>query len=263
MHPLDTASAAVGTSLLEDFSLEMTGKDVPELEAADGTLPRGTRVNVTFLGNEDTRMRLDAARAVKRLGLLPVPHVSARRLTSRTDFEQFLAGLRDDGTATHVFTVAGDPALPQGPYDSALALIDSGLLQEHGVRHVGIAGYPEGHPALTDDTLRSALRDKVASLTAHGLSGHITTQFGFDPDPVLGWLEHVRDQGITLPVRIGVPGPRASAACSPTPPASASARAPPSRRSTGCPSPTSWAPPAPTPSCAPWPNGTTRPATAR
>ncbi|MER7312302.1 MULTISPECIES: methylenetetrahydrofolate reductase [Streptomyces] len=207
MHPLDTASASVGTPLLEDFSLEMTGKDVPELEAADGTLPRGTRVNVTFLGNEDPRMRLDAARAVKRLGLLPVPHISARRLTSRTDFEQFLAGLRDDGTATHVFTVGGDPALPQGPYDSALALIDSGLLQEHGVRHVGIAGYPEGHPALTDDTLRAALRDKAASLTAHGLTGHVTTQFGFDPDPVLSWLEDVRDQGINLPVRIGVPGP--------------------------------------------------------
>jgi methylenetetrahydrofolate reductase (NADPH) len=35
----------------------------------------------------------------------------------------------------------------------------------------------------------------------------VITQFGFDVDPVLKWLEAVRERGIDLPVRIGVPGP--------------------------------------------------------
>lgn len=207
MNPLSTASAAVSTTLLEDFSLEMTGKDVPKLEEARDSIPRGTRINVTFLGNEDLRTRLDAARAVKRLGFVPVPHISARRLGSATDFERFLGGLRSDGIGDNVFTVAGDPARPEGPYADSLSLIRSGLLTRYGARHVGISGYPEGHPAITGDTLWSALRDKCEALAEQGLDGNVITQFGFDVDTVLAWLEEVRRQGILLPVRIGVPGP--------------------------------------------------------
>ncbi|MBQ0830593.1 methylenetetrahydrofolate reductase [Streptomyces tagetis] len=207
MNPLGTATPAVSTSLLKDFSLEMTAKDVPKLDEAAGLIPPGTRVNVTFLGNEDLGMRLDAARAVKRLGFTPVPHISARRLESRADFERFLAALQADGTGADVFTVGGDPARPEGPYEDSLALIESGLLPEYGVRHVGIGGYPEGHPTIDGDVLWAALRDKSAAIAAQGLDGSVITQFGFDVDAVLAWIEQVRGHGVTLPIRIGVPGP--------------------------------------------------------
>ncbi|MEW1830039.1 methylenetetrahydrofolate reductase [Streptomyces sp. NPDC088196] len=207
MNPFSTASAAVSTSLLEDFSLEMTGKDVPKLEEARDSIPQGTRINVTFLGNENLAMRLEASRAVKRLGFVPVPHISARRLGSQGEFEEFLAALRADGTAANVFTVGGDPTRPEGPYEDSLALIETGLLREYGVRHVSISGYPEGHPDIAGDVLWSALREKNASIAGQELDGSVITQFGFDVDPVLDWLEKVRAEGITLPVRIGVPGP--------------------------------------------------------
>lgn len=35
----------------------------------------------------------------------------------------------------------------------------------------------------------------------------IVTQFGFDAQPFLDWLEELRQRGIDAPVRIGVPGP--------------------------------------------------------
>ncbi|MCI3276803.1 methylenetetrahydrofolate reductase [Streptomyces cylindrosporus] len=202
-----TTSTAVSTALLEDFSLEMTGKDVGKLEGARDSIPRGTRINVTFLGNEDLEMRLAAARAVKRLGFVPVPHISARRLGSRDDFEGFLAGLRADGTADNVFLVGGDPSVPEGPYADSLSLLRTGLLPEYGVRHVGITGYPEGHPAIDAGALWSALSDKHRALSEQPLQGGIITQFGFGVDPVLAWVEEVRDRGIGLPIRIGVPGP--------------------------------------------------------
>ncbi|MGW2048239.1 methylenetetrahydrofolate reductase [Streptomyces sp. NPDC001858] len=207
MNPLSTAPSAVSTSLLDDFSLEMTGKDVPKLEEARDSIPQGTRINVTFLGNENPQLRLEACRAVKRLGFVPVPHLSARRLGSQAEFEEFLAALRADDACDNVFTVGGDPARPQGPYEDSLALIESGLLQQYGVRQVGISGYPEGHPAISGDALWAALRNKSAALAAQELDGAVITQFGFDVDPVLAWLEQVRDHGIVLPVRIGVPGP--------------------------------------------------------
>ncbi|MFI9804696.1 methylenetetrahydrofolate reductase [Streptomyces sp. NPDC052301] len=207
MNPALTVPPAVGTALLDDFSLEMTGKDVARLEEARDSIPPGTRINITFLAGEDLGMRLAAARAVKRLGFVPVPHISARRLPSRGALEEFLSGLAADGTAENVFVVGGDPARPEGPYADALAVLRTGLLRHHGVRHIGISGYPEGHPAIADGSLWSALTDKAAAIGADRFTGDVITQFGFDVDPVLGWLEAARARGVHLPVRIGVPGP--------------------------------------------------------
>jgi methylenetetrahydrofolate reductase (NADPH) len=193
--------------LLEDFSLEMTGKDVRKLEEARDTIPRGTWINVTFLDNEDLPMRLAAAKAIRESGFVPVPHISARRLHSEAMLEEFLAALQADGTVENVFVVGGDPPRPHGPYEDSLTVMQSGLLQRYGVRHVSVSGYPEGHPAITDQVLWSALEDKAAVLGEQQIPGTVITQFGFDADPVLAWIERVRERGIDLPVRIGVPGP--------------------------------------------------------
>lgn len=103
--------------------------------------------------------------------------------------------------------IGGDPKTPQGPFASALDVIRSGLLPAHGVREVGIGGYPEGHPDIGQEQLWQALRDKSEALRQQGLAGSIITQFGFDEKPILSWLERVRESGIDLPVRIGAPGP--------------------------------------------------------
>lgn len=185
----------------------MTGKDAGKLEEARDSIPPGTRINVTFLENEDGRMRLDAVQAVKRFGYVPVPHISARRLRSQQSLEEYLSALAAEDACENVLVIAGDPAEPLGPYEDALAVIKSGLLQQYGARHIGVGGYPEGHPAIPESALWSALEGKVAALSQLGLPGVIITQFGFDVDPVLKWLEAVRERGIGLPVRVGVPGP--------------------------------------------------------
>ena len=207
MTSAPTAPAQRVPTLLDDFSLEMTGKDVPKLEAARDIIPRGTRINVTFLENEDLPMRLGAARAVRRLGFVPVPHISARRLRSQAMLEEFLAALQAGRASENVFAVGGDPATPHGPYEDSLAVIGSGLLARYGVRHVSVSGYPEGHPAIPDQALWAAIEAKAAALAQQQLPGTVITQFGFDADPVLSWVEAVRARGIELPVRIGVPGP--------------------------------------------------------
>lgn len=205
--PIDTPDAGPAAALLRDFSLEMTGKDVPALEEAAAVVPPGTRINVTFLGNEDLAMRVAAARAVREHGFVPVPHLSARRLRSQDELEEFLGALGEVGAAEHVFVVGGDPETPEGPYEDSLSVIRTGVLQRHGVRGVGVSGYPEGHPGLDDDTLWSALTDKTAAIRAQGLEPEVITQFGFDKDPVLEWLAEGRRRGVDAPVRVGVPGP--------------------------------------------------------
>lgn len=195
------------SALVQDASLEMTGKDVEALREAAPFIPRGTRINVTFLGNEDLQMRVTAAKAVKELGLVPVPHISARRLRSEDELKEFLQALADVDASKYVFAVGGDPAEPMGPYASSLQMIQSGVFPDFGVEEISIAGYPEGHPDISDEVLARELSGKLDELSQQNLSARILTQFGFDTDPIATWLDDMATQDISVPVGIGVPGP--------------------------------------------------------
>ncbi|GAB3273496.1 methylenetetrahydrofolate reductase [Sinomonas notoginsengisoli] len=201
------ANSAASLELIDGFSLEMTGKDVQALAEAKDRIPSGTRISVTFLGNEDLAMRIAAAQAVLDRGFVPVPHVSARRLKSQGELEEFLGRLQEIGASEHIFTIGGDPAVPEGPYEDSLAVISSGVLQQYGVHEVGIGGYPEGHPDISRDALEHAFWDKVAALKDQGLGMFVTTQFAFDTEPVVAWIDAVRARGIDGPIRVGTPGP--------------------------------------------------------
>ena len=204
---LSTANDAATSELLDGYSFEMTGKYVPELEQARRLLPPGTRVTVTYLAGEDLELRLAAAKAVKDLGLVPVPHIPARRLDSTAELEEFLDRLQQIGATEHVFALGGDPAEPSGPYPDALSIIRSGLLEKYGVREVSIAGYPEGHPDIPSDALWQHLDAKHAALQEQGLGSVILTQFAFDAEPVVRWIDAVRARGIGTQIRVGVSGP--------------------------------------------------------
>lgn len=193
--------------LATDSSLEITANDTDRLAEAAPYLAPGTQISITFLPNDDFASRVRAAVRVRELGFAPMPHISARRLKSRAELEDFLARLAAEAAIDRAFVVAGDPAVPEGPYEDALAVIRTGLLGGHGIRHVGISGYPESHPQIGHESLWRALIDKQAALADLGHAVSIVTQFGFDAAPVLAWLEELRRRGVTAPVRIGVAGP--------------------------------------------------------
>lgn len=195
------------SSIAANASLEMTAKEIDALPTAARLLPQGTRVNITFLAHEDLASRIQAAKEVRRLGLQPVPHISARRLRSESELEDFLAALATVEATEVVFVVGGDPTEPHGPYPDALSVIQSGALQRHGVREVVVAGYPEGHPDIPDQALQQALADKVGAAEGAGLSISIITQFGFDAEAVSSWILGIRRSGINASIRVGVPGP--------------------------------------------------------
>ena len=193
--------------LLRDFSLEMTVKDLPAVRDACDLIPAGTPISVTFLNGEDTEDRLNAAREISSLGFTAVPHISARRLTSRDELRFFLDRLRREAAVRRVFVIAGDAAQPAGPFADALTLLASGELEDQGIELVGIAGYPEGHPQIGEPALWSALRAKRDYLSIRGYQVEIVTQFGFDTAPIIRWLERLRAEQIDSPVRIGIAGP--------------------------------------------------------
>lgn len=203
-------STTVGSTpeeLLRGYSLEMTAKDIPALEAARSAIPLGTRIHVTFLGNENLDMRVGAAAAVRSAGFTPVPHISARRLESFAALKDFLDRLSDVGASRSVFVVGGDPSEPHGPFEDALSVIRTGILQDYGVEEVSIAGYPEGHPSIANSVLNAHLERKIEALAEQRLNSAIVTQFSFDADSVFKWIADIRAKGIKPTIRVGAPGP--------------------------------------------------------
>ena len=205
--PMEADLTGRMAALLDHYSIEITAKDVTRLEAAAPLIPAGTKIPVTFLPNEAFEARIATAARVRDLGFTPIPHISARRLRSHDELRQFLAGLQEKARIDHAFVVAGDPPQPLGPFEDALALIRTGLLAEYGVKRVGISGYPEGHPEIGNDKLWTSSIEKQLELDQRGHDFAIVTQFAFDADPVLNWLEGLRAAGIKALVRVGIPGP--------------------------------------------------------
>jgi len=79
-----TLGVMAPAELLNDFSLEITAKDGDKFREAASFIPQGTQVSVTFLPGEEFDMRVATVKLVKQLGFVPMPHLSARRLQSRS-----------------------------------------------------------------------------------------------------------------------------------------------------------------------------------
>lgn len=193
--------------MTDGYSLEMTAKDRPALREAAPLIAAETPIAITFLPNEDMDARIAAAAEVRALGFEPMPHLSARRIGSHDELEEMVRRTVAEAGARRFFLVAGDPPVPAGPFPDTLSLLATGIFERNGIKAIGIAGHPEDHPAMNEAERWAALEAKRADITRRGMATLIVTQFGFDADPFLRWLEQLRARGIDAPVRIGVPGP--------------------------------------------------------
>jgi len=193
--------------ITDGYSLEMTAKDIASLREAAPLIPPETPIAVTFLPGEEAQARIAATVAVRELGFEPMPHFSARRIIDVLEFEAYLQAVVEQAGVRRCFIVAGDPPEPQGPFFDSSALIATGAFERAGIAAIGIGGHPDGHPNMTEAECWAVLDAKVANITARGMAPLIVTQFGFDADSFLVWLEKLRARGIDAPVRIGVPGP--------------------------------------------------------
>ncbi|PQA89555.1 methylenetetrahydrofolate reductase [Hyphococcus luteus] len=197
----------LSSDMLDGYSLEITAKDVPSLREAAPMIAPQTPIAVTFLPGEEMEDRINAVKAVRELGFEPMPHVSARRIQSQAILENMLEHVTGESGVKRIFLIAGDPPQPEGPFADSLQIIRTGLLEKNGIKAIGIAGHPEGHPNVSRDDLWVWMENKIAEIRDRGMLPIIVTQFGFSADPFLEWLEEMRARGIDAPVRIGVPGP--------------------------------------------------------
>jgi methylenetetrahydrofolate reductase (NADPH) len=192
---------------VQSFSIEATRPTAAEIDVLAAIAPKGTRVYVSAVPTRPTQEVLDSAIRLRAAGFSPVPHVAARMFATTAALDEFLAQLGGKANVERLLIIAGDRDRPAGDLRSSIEVIDGGLLQRRGIKEIGIAGYPEGHPRISQHDLDRALMDKIAAAEATGIKVHIVTQFCFDATAILQWIRRLRDFGLEHPVRVGLAGP--------------------------------------------------------
>jgi methylenetetrahydrofolate reductase (NADPH) len=170
-------------------------------------LNRNTEVFLTWIPGEDPMDAVAPAAALSHAGLVPVPHVGARHLKSAAQLEQLAQRLAGEAGVDRVLLIGGDRDTPAGPYDSSLAVMQTEVFQKAGITRMAVAGFPEGNPNITEPALEQALAAKLEFAHKTGLQLSIVTQFCFKAEPIVEWLQRIRDRGIEVPVRVGLAGP--------------------------------------------------------
>jgi methylenetetrahydrofolate reductase (NADPH) len=169
------------------------------IEQKVAALPYGSTVTVTASPALGIDRTLDVSRALAARGFSVVPHLAARMISGRGHLERLVQRL-EGSTIREVFVIGGDATPPAGAYADAGDLLEELATLAHPFTRVGIGGYPEGHPVVSDDQLLEALLRKQPA------ASHIVTQLCFDAGALAAWAADIRAAGITLPVVVGLPG---------------------------------------------------------
>ncbi|MEA5126245.1 methylenetetrahydrofolate reductase [Xanthomonas floridensis] len=203
----DPDTPSLASTITEAYSLEVSAKHIAGLATAAPRIMRGSTIAIPYLPNQDDDARLAAARMVRALGFQPMPHLSARRIASRAELHTFVSRAAQEAGVERCLVIAGDPPAPVGPFADSLSLIDTGIFERSGIQTIAVAGHPEGHPSMPAIDRWEVLDRKCRSIAERGMTPLIVTQFAFDADIVLTWLQALRTRGVAHPVRVGVPGP--------------------------------------------------------
>lgn len=188
-------------------SIEIAPKQGIESDVLPGRFPAGTRVYITDVGTDSPETLTAAAKRVRDLGYEPVPHFASRRIPSSAILRQRLEMMTKEAGVKDVLVIGGGLEKQADEFSSTMEVLETGLFQEFGITDIGIAGHPEGSPDFSADIATQALRLKQEFGERSGINMRIVTQFGFDADGFIQWAEGLKEQGIIMPVHLGVAGP--------------------------------------------------------
>jgi methylenetetrahydrofolate reductase (NADPH) len=162
-------------------------------------VPRDVTITITASPRRGIDATVDLATRLAGHGFVVVPHLSARLIRDESHLQEILAALATIG-ARDVFVVAGDAREPAGKFPDSVSLLEAITAEKHGLRDIGVTGYPERHSFIDDDLTIQAMWDK------RRLATYIVSNLCFDPRVVKRWVARVRKRGVQLPIRIGLAG---------------------------------------------------------
>jgi methylenetetrahydrofolate reductase (NADPH) len=187
----------------------------PASEAMEATLwesinrlsPLGPSfVSVTYGAGGSTRERTHAtvARIVNETSVKPAAHLTCVA-AAREEIDAIVRGYWDIGVR-HIVALRGDPQdglgtkfcpHPDG-YANSAALVAG--IRQIGDFEISVATYPEGHPeSVSADADIDVLRAKIDAGASRAI-----TQFFFENEIYLRFVEKVRGRGVDIPIIPGI-----------------------------------------------------------
>jgi methylenetetrahydrofolate reductase (NADPH) len=183
--------------------LRHPGYEVIPLQRAEESVvehvPRDIPLTVTASPGKGTWATVEFAERLAGHGFRVAPHLSARLIRDGSELGEVLQRLREAGIKD-AFIVAGDVDEPAGEFEGAAGLLRAMSEIEHNLDEVGITGYPESHPKISDEMTIQAMYDKAPYAT------YIISQICFDAGVISDWARRVWLRGVKLPIRVGMPG---------------------------------------------------------
>lgn len=198
--------ADIVADLINNGSIELcdSGVDIPSLP---DIVPYRKSIFVPATKRRPLPAIIDTLARLNEAGFDPVPHIAARRLSSRTQIVEFLKKAVDDCGVRRIMLIGGDVNKPLGPYDSARALLEDGVFSECGVREAAFAGYPDRHPIIDPEKLEEELLVKLDRAKELGVGASIVTQFSFVPMRIVDFCARMAKAAPRAPIYVGIPGP--------------------------------------------------------
>ncbi len=194
------------TRLVQGFSVETTPGASKKINDYREFIAPGTIVYVTLLPGSGISETLTTCKLLADQEMVPAPHFAARQIPSRKVLEDSLNRFVGETGSTQVLAIAGGSPKPIGEFDNSMQLLETGLFDKVGITKIGVAGHPEGSPDIPQQEVESALQWKNEFSQRSDAEFYIVTQFCFDAQPIIRWIERISEMGNTLPVHLGVPG---------------------------------------------------------
>ncbi|WP_299198103.1 methylenetetrahydrofolate reductase [uncultured Amphritea sp.] len=209
----DASTPDQTSSLLESFlrgySIEVMPSTAVKVECFRDILPTGTRVYIAHIDGTPIEEMVHTARRLADEGFQVMPHFPARLITGYNELAEWIARYRGEAGVNQALLLGGGLNTPVGEFKDSMQLLETGLFD--GFSNLHIAGHPEGNrdidPDGSDRMVMQAVKWKKAFFERTDARVAITTQFCFESAPVIAWADRLAEEGVDLPIHIGVAGP--------------------------------------------------------
>ena len=172
---------------------------IPGIEERLETLQPNMHVAVTCSPTKGVDETIELSEKLVAQGFRVIPHIAAKCVNGEKHLETIVKRL-DALDIESIFVPGGDRPEPIGEFNNAYDLLKALQKSGHNIKKIGIAAHPEGHPDVNEKILMKALEKKK------DLADYIVTQMCFDANILGDWLVRINQQGVHLPVWVGLPG---------------------------------------------------------
>jgi len=196
---------------LTDFSIEVMPRTAAKIESFKEILPKNTRVYIAHIEGVPIDEMVQTAKRISSEGFNVMPHFPARIIKDKSTLEEWINIYQGEAGINQALLLAGGVNKPHGVFESSMQLVETELFEKYNFKNLHFAGHPEGNKDIdkggSNKNVDAALLWKQKFNERSDINIAITTQFCFEAQPVIEWANSLTNNGINIPIHIGVAGP--------------------------------------------------------